>query len=233
MTDKTREKAIILLSGGLDSVVSMAYLREKYDIALALTFNYGQRSAKYEINAAAKISKYFNIAHKVIELPWLKEITRTSLVNTDNDIPLLNSDELDSLQKAGESAKNVWVPNRNGIFINTAAAFSDTFGYQYIVFGANKEEGTTFPDNTQNFIVRINASLEYSTLAKPKVIAPLIEMNKKEIILSGIKNNAPFSLIRSCYRDSEKHCGVCESCLRLKRGLQEASQTAIINEIFG
>jgi len=101
LTDKTREKAIILLSGGLDSVVSMACLIEKYDIALALTFNYGQRSAKHEINAAAKISKYFNIAHKVIELPWLKEITETSLVNTDNNIPLLNSDELDSLQKAG------------------------------------------------------------------------------------------------------------------------------------
>ncbi len=213
-------KSVILLSGGLDSLVSLAHAGEKYNISLALTFDYGQRAAKKEIESSKKITEYFNIEHKIIEIPWLKEITQTSLVNTEQALPALKSDELDNPVLTENSAKNVWVPNRNGLFLNIAASYCDSYNYSHIIFGANKEEGTTFPDNTQEFIDKINESFEYSTLVKPKVIAPLINLNKIEIIKIALGIKAPLYLLRSCYTDEKEHCGKCESCLRLNRALE-------------
>jgi len=215
-----KNKAIILLSGGLDSLVSLACAKDEYNIVSALTFDYGQRAAAKEIQTSKIIAEYFNIEHKVIEVPWLKEITDTSLVNTGQDLPELNSDELDNPELTNNSAKNVWVPNRNGVFLNIAACFADSFNFSHIIFGANKEEGTTFPDNTQEFIDKINASFEFSTMAKPKVFAPLINYDKTEIIKLALDIKAPLTLVRSCYTGEEKHCGKCESCLRLKRALE-------------
>lgn len=213
-------KSIILLSGGLDSLVSLDYAKDEYNIQFAITFDYGQRAAKKEIEAAKAIADYFNIDHKIIEIPWLEEITETSLVNTSKDLPALSSGELDNPEKTIESAKNVWVPNRNGLFLNIAACFADSINFTHIIFGANKEEGTTFPDNTQEFIDKINESFEFSTLVKPKVFAPLINLNKTEIIKLAFEIEAPLNLVRSCYTDEKKHCGKCESCLRLKRALE-------------
>lgn len=213
-------KSIILLSGGLDSLVSLAYAKNEYNVQLALTFDYGQRAAKKEIAAAKTIAEYFNVEHKIIKTAWLEEITETSLVNTNQDLPALDSDELDNAELTQNSAKNVWVPNRNGLFLNIAACFADSMNLEHIIFGANKEEGATFPDNTQEFIDKINAAFEFSTLVKPKVFAPLINLNKTEIIELALEIEAPLNLVRSCYTNEEKHCGKCESCLRLKRALE-------------
>jgi len=230
-------KSIVLLSGGLDSFVSLVYAKDEYNIQLSLTFDYGQRAVKKEIEAAKTIAEYFNIEHKVIKTPWLQEITETSLVNTNQDLPSLDSNELDNPELTLNSAKNVWVPNRNGVFLNIAACFADSFKQNvilseqserenlYIIFGANKEEGTTFPDNTQEFIDKINEAFEFSTLVKPKVFAPLINLNKTEIIELALEIEAPLNLVRSCYTDQEKHCGKCESCLRLKRALEANGKT--------
>jgi len=225
-------KSIILLSGGLDSVVSLALGLEEYNIKLALTFNYGQRAKNQEIKAAQEISKYYGIDHKVIELPFLQEITSTSLVNTDENLPELKTIELDRMDMIEDSAKKVWVPNRNGLFANVAASYADSFNFTHILFGANKEEATTFPDNSADFIAKMNNMLEYSTLAKPKLAAPLIDFDKKEIVKIGMEKKIPFNLIRSCYTDEGKHCGKCESCLRLKRGLAESAGEEIISQIF-
>lgn len=213
-------KSIILLSGGLDSFVSLALSKEEYNITLAITFDYGQRAMSKEIDASKAIAKFYNIEHKVISIPWLADITDTSLVNTNNSLPELDITELDNEELTNKSAKNVWVPNRNGLFLNIAACFADSQDFSHIIFGANKEEGTTFPDNTQDFINRINESFDYSTLKKPKVFAPLINNNKFEIVKIGLKKKIPFNLVRSCYTNNEKHCGKCESCLRLKRAFE-------------
>ena len=124
--------SIILLSGGLDSLTALGACKEEYGISLALTFDYGQKSVKQELEASEKIYKHYKIENKVIKLDWLKEITKTSLV-TEENIP---TDNLGTL----ESALSVWVPNRNGLFLNIAAAFADACDYDYIIFGANKDE---------------------------------------------------------------------------------------------
>ena len=228
---KENLESIILLSGGLDSLVSLAISKEKYNIKLALTFDYGQKSVEREILASEKICKHYNIQHKVIKLDWLKEITQSALVS-EKEVPLTKLEDLYSDEFVNKSAVSVWVPNRNGTFLNIAASFADSYGFDYIIFGANKEEGTTFPDNTQEFIDRINEAFEYSTQKKPKVFAPLINLNKNDIVKSAIEHEVPLQLTRSCYSRNQKHCGVCESCVRLKRALEENHCEEIIRVLF-
>ena len=219
-------KSIILLSGGLDSLVSLGLKKEELNIELALTFDYGQKAASKEIEASEKICKYYDIKHEVITLDWLKNITTTSLVS-DIEIP---SGELPDF--GDDSAKAVWVPNRNGLFLNIAGCYADSFGYNYIIIGANKEEGQTFPDNTQEFIDTVNNEFEYSTRVQPKVVAPLINYDKNDIVMLALKNNIPLELTRSCYQGRERHCGICESCVRLKNALIKNHDTKYTKILF-
>lgn len=219
-------KSIILLSGGLDSLVSLAITRDELNIKLALTFDYGQKSAKKEIYASDKICKYYGIEHKIIKLDWLKNITSTSLVS-DKNIP--TGKELDDEQ---QSAKSVWVPNRNGLFLNIAASYADSQDFDCIVIGANKEEGETFPDNTQEFIDSINEEFKYSTLNHPKVVAPLINYDKNDIVKVALVHNVALELTMSCYQSAQGHCGICESCTRLKHALEYNNAQKYISELF-
>lgn len=209
--------AIILLSGGLDSLVSLGLVRKNYENMLALTFDYGQKALADEISASAKICEYYNISHKIIKLDWLQNITKTALVS-DEQLPT-------DITDFNESMKAVWVPNRNGLFLNIAACFADSYGYGDIIIGANKEEGETFPDNTQEFADRVTAEFEFSTQVKPKVFAPLIKYSKNDIVKKALENNIPLELVRSCYKGGERHCGECESCMRLKNALEYNKDT--------
>lgn len=219
-------KSIILLSGGLDSLVALGYSKTKtdYNVELALTFDYGQKAVKEEIKTSKDICDYYNIEHKVIKLDWLKEITNTSLVSNDN-VPNTGF-------KTVESAKSVWVPNRNALFLNIAASFCDSYGYKYILFGANKEESVIFPDNTEEFRAQVTKCFETSTLVKPVVIAPLINYNKGDIVKIAVENSMPLNLVRSCYNSGEKHCGECESCNYLKNALLKNNCNEYIKLLF-
>lgn len=219
-------KSIILLSGGLDSLVSLGLKKDELNIDLAITFDYGQKSVAKEVLASKTICDYYKISHKIIKLDWLKEITQTSLVS-DEKIPTQNDLTMDE-----KSAKSVWVPNRNGLFLNIAGCFADSYGYNYILIGANKEEGQTFPDNTQEFVDAVNNSFNYSTLNSAKVVAPLINYDKNDIVMLGMTKGVPLELVMSCYQDDKGHCGICESCLRLKRALIENHAQKYIDILF-
>ncbi len=217
-------KGIILLSGGLDSLVSLGLGMQKYGISLALTFDYGQKALEQEVSTSKNICDYYKIEHKVIKLDWLKNVTHTALVE-DKELP-------EGIDNPEDSAKSVWVPNRNGLFLNIAGSFADGNDYDYIIIGANKEEGQTFPDNTQEFIDRINAEFEFSTQKHPKVVAPLINYDKNDIVKQAIEHNIPLEFVRSCYSNGKKHCGKCESCTRLKNALIANGDTHYIKELF-
>ncbi len=214
-----KEKSIILLSGGLDSVVNFKAGFDDTEVDFILTFDYGQAAAKKEIEAMKLIATEFGVSYKVIKLSFLDEISN-SLKN--GKIIDFDGRKFDNLEYTIETAKSVWVPNRNALFINIAAAFAEVSGAKYIFVGFNKEEGITFPDNSSEFIEKINESLKYSTLIHPRVKSVTIDMIKSEIVFLGKKINAPFKYVWSCYRGGEKMCGRCESCQRLKRALNEA-----------
>lgn len=213
--------AITLLSGGLDSVVATAIARRDYRIAAALTFDYGQRARDPEIRAARRFCTYWEIPHEVVALPWLTAITTTALVKTSRTLPQYQMQDLSNAEKQADSAAAVWVPNRNGVFLHIAAAYTEARGADAIITGFNAEEAATFPDNTAEFVTRINASLEYATLSHPRVISPTQQLTKRDIVQRGRALGVPLDWCWSCYEAGPAPCGHCESCVRSARAQEE------------
>jgi 7-cyano-7-deazaguanine synthase len=117
--------------------------------------------------------------------------------------------------------KNLWVPNRNGLFINIAACYAEYYGAQVIVTGFNRDEAREFPDNKPQFIAAVNHSLMYSTLQKVKVDSYVAEYTKKQIYRVGKRYKAPLHNVYSCYLGGEKMCGKCASCKKLFEAVNE------------
>ncbi len=225
---------IVLLSGGLDSTVALAlFLEREGSVQMALTFAYGQRATEKEIAAARRIAAHYGLAHRVIALPFLEEQTRTALVNREANLPCLDWAELDDMGHAQQSANSVWVPNRNGLFLNVAAVFAENLGEPCsLITGFNREEAATFADNSEEFMEAINRSLAYSTLEKVTVVSPTARLTKAEIVQEGLRLGVPLRYVWSCYEDGERLCGVCESCRRLKRALLAQDAREVVEEIF-
>ena len=213
------KKAISVLSGGLDCTVATSVFDEEYEIH-AITFDYGQKAAKQEINASKRICEKMGWMHEVIDLPWLSKISTSSL-NTDADIPELGEEDLDDLDKSSETASNVWVPARNTVFTSIALSYAESIGAEIIIVGWNGEEGATFPDNSKQYMEKFNELIDVGSPDKIRIEAPAIDLNKEEIVELGIKVGAPMELSYSCYKGDDKPCGVCESCVRRKRAFKK------------
>ncbi|MFH1612268.1 MAG: 7-cyano-7-deazaguanine synthase QueC [bacterium] len=209
------KKSLILLSSGLDSLVNLKIALNKTKVVLALTFNYGQKASKKEILYSKKICKFYEVPHKVISLPWLKSISDTSLTNKNKKVPKPSLKNLENI----DLVHSVWIPNRNGVFVNIAASFAEAMNIDLILFGANKEEGRTFKDNTQEFINASNNFFKYSSQKKIKLNSFTTQLEKKEIVEILLKKKIPLHFIWSCYEVGKKMCGKCVSCLRLKNAL--------------
>lgn len=218
-------RGVILLSSGLDSVTALGLAREQsMEVALALTFDYGQRAAEREIEYARNASKALQIEHKVINLDWLRDITKTAIVNTGMRLPAPGIEELDATEKALETARQVWVPNRNGVFINIGASFAEAMGCGHVVAGFDAEEAATFPDNSSEFVEAVSGALGYSTLNKVRVLAPVVTMRKDEIVGEGLRLGMPLEWSWSCYLSGPRPCGRCESCRRRERAFAMAGE---------
>jgi len=208
-------KSVVLLSGGLDSVVCLKRAVDETEVVLALTFDYGQPAAKREVEAAEEICKRLGVKHRTIKLEWLGEMLPEGL---KTEAP---GAELGDEKAEQEAARAVWVPNRNGVFVNIGAAFAEGLDCDQIVAGFNAEEGASFPDNSQEYIEAANAALELSTLRKPRLVSYTAKMNKMEILRLGRKIGAPLELLWSCYYGGEEMCGECMSCRRVLTALCE------------
>lgn len=213
-----KPKSLILLSGGLDSLVCLGVFKDKYNIDFALFFNYGQLSYKNELNSVKKICKHYKIKLKIINLPWLKNLSKTSVLTRNS--------------KNIQAGDNVWIPNRNGLFLNIAGSFAEELNYTNIIIGANAEEAKEFPDNSIDFIKAVNNEFKFSTKKDIKVIAPLVTCDKNETVQLAIKNNVPLEYVWSCYTDKPKHCGVCKSCVGLKNAIEYNKNSYYLELLF-
>ena len=216
---KNKPKAISVLSGGLDSTVATAYYNDKYEIH-AITFNYGQRSAEMEIKSAGAVCEKLGIKHTVLDLPWLKNLGKSALTS-DEEVPELKMNELDSKEICDETARKVWVPGRNVVFTAIATSFAEAENAEKIIVGWDLEEAATFPDNSKEFLNAFNNVLKIGTLEGVKIEAPVINMGKIEIVKLGTQINAPMDLSYSCYMGGKEPCGICESCMRRIRAFKE------------
>lgn len=211
-------KSVVLLSSGLDSTVNLYRAAKESEVVMAITFDYGQRAAAREIHFAGRLAANLKVPHRVIELPWFKDFTDSSLVNRKMDVPT-TSVEIDSFEASTNSAKAVWVPNRNGIFLNIGAAFAENVQAEWLIPGFNAEEATTFPDNSEEYLQAATKSLFFSTGNHVQVKCFTTALDKTEIVRLGRTLNVPFDLIWTCYFGEEKPCGQCESCQRFSRAM--------------
>jgi 7-cyano-7-deazaguanine synthase len=213
------KKAISVFSGGLDCTVATCVYDNDYEIH-AITFNYGQKAFAQELKASRKICEEMGWTHEVIDLPWLSDISNSSL-NTDDDIPEVSENDLDDINKSSETASNVWVPARNTVFTSIALSYAESIGAEIIIVGWNNEEGLTFPDNSQEFLNEFNELIKVGSPDKIRIEAPAINLNKEELVELGVKVGAPMKLSYSCYKGEDEPCGVCESCVRRNRAFKK------------
>ncbi len=217
-------KAIILLSGGLDSATTLAIARSEDFQCYALTFRYGQRH-RQEIEAAKKVADYLEvIEHRCVDID-LAQFGGSALTDLTIDVPRDRAD----LGKLG-LIPPTYVPARNTVFLSYALAWAEVLGAFDIFIGVNAIDYSGYPDCRPEFITAFEKTANLATAAavegkgKYEIHTPIINMTKREIILTGARLGVDYSLTHSCYDPDEqgRSCGRCDACkLRLK-GFAEA-----------
>ncbi len=210
MSDKNL--AVVLLSGGLDSCVTMAIAMESYNVAL-LHVGYSQRTQTREYNTFRSIARYYKIPETrtlAIELDFLRKIGGSCL--TDTNIPV----DKDNTNK---DIPTSYVPFRNTHLLSIAVSWAEVIKADRVYIGAVQQDSPDYPDCRAEYYEAYNRLVEVGT--KPstniKVVTPLLNMSKSEVVKKGIELAAPLQLTWSCYERNDKACGHCQSCrLRLK-----------------
>jgi len=212
-----KKRAVVLLSGGLDSTTTLYWAKnEGYD-CFCLIFDYHQRHKK-EIQSATKIAKLTNCKYQVIkfQLPWLG----SALLDKRIKIP-----ENRNLNKA--EIPSTYVPARNTIFISFALSYAEVIGADTIFIGANALDYSGYPDCRPKYYTAFNKLAQLGTKTgvegkEIKILTPLIDKSKAEIVKLGFELNVPFELTWSCYKGGSKPCGKCDSCILRSKGFKEA-----------
>jgi 7-cyano-7-deazaguanine synthase len=213
------KKAVVLLSGGLDSTTLLYYALDRGFQAFCLIFDYGQRHKK-EILQAKAIARQVGCDYQVatITLPW----QGSSLLDKRQSIPV--NGHIDPAE-----IPSTYVPARNIIFLSFAASYAEVLGAQGIFIGANAIDYSGYPDCRPDFMSAYQMVLKkgLKTGVKGsaiKIYTPLIRKTKAQIIRMGLKLGVPYAMTWSCYQGKGRPCGKCDSCLLRARGFAAAGQ---------
>ncbi len=205
------KKAVVILSGGMDSTLCAYKAKREGFNLITLHFNYGQRTEKRELKAFREISKELKAIKKIeLNLDFLKMLGGSSLIDKEQKIPT------EGLTK---EIPSTYVPFRNGIFISIATAVAEINRAEAIYIGVVEEDSSGYPDCREEYIKFMNKSINLGTkpTTKIEIVTPLINLKKEDIVKEAIKESVPLELTWSCYQNEEIACGVCDSCrLRLK-----------------
>ncbi len=211
--------AIVLLSGGMDSLVCAGLaLKENSDVYF-LHMNYGQKTSQKERECFDRIADFYEIPEskrKVIDMTFLKQIGGSSL--TDESIEV-KSTNLDSTV-----IPDSYVPFRNSIILSLAVSWAEVVGASKLYIGANHEDSPGYPDCRPSYYEAFNKVIQQGTKeGNIQIITPVISMRKSKIVEFGTKLHVPFELSWSCYKSGSRACGVCDSCRLRLRGFAEAN----------
>jgi len=212
----SNKRAIVLLSGGLDSAVALYVAKSQGYACRALAFDYGQRHRR-ELEAAQKISRISKCPLTILKitLPW----GGSALLDKQVNLP---SARLQALSRI----PSTYVPGRNLIFLSFAVSFAEASSAGAIFIGAHTEDYSGYPDCRPEFYAAFNQAVLRGTKRGTQhrriaIKTPLIRMSKAEIIRLGLKLGVPLALTWSCYKGGKKPCGKCDSCYYRDKGFRE------------
>ncbi len=211
-----RERGVVLVSGGMDSLVTMAIAASECDVA-AMHVNYGHRTEGREARAFTAICDHYKIERRlVIDMPHFAAIGGSAL--TDPSIALRRANLSDTSIPAS------YVPFRNANFLSAAVSWAETLGATGIYIGAVEEDSSGYPDCRAAFYDAFNGAIREGTKPESGIVirTPVIAMSKREIVMRGASLRAPFELSWSCYAESDIACGECDSCALRLRAFAEA-----------
>jgi 7-cyano-7-deazaguanine synthase len=216
------EKAVVLLSGGLDSTTVLAIAKAEGYETYALSFSYGQRHS-WELECARRIASTSGVKdHRIAQIDL--RVFGGSALTADIDVPKMRS-----LEQMSEKIPVTYVPARNTIFLSFALAWAEVLGCSDIFLGVNALDYSGYPDCRPEFIEAFEHVANLATKAGVegqqhlKIHTPLIAMSKAEIIQTGLKLGVDYGLTSSCYDPSSagEPCGACDSCLLRQKGFHE------------
>lgn len=217
----SQDKAVILLSGGLDSATVMAIVKQQGQTLHALSVDYGQRH-RAELSAARRVAAYFGTARHLIVPLDLRLIGGSALTDTQINVP----------ESASPGIPITYVPARNTLFLALALGWAEVLDCRDIYIGANAVDYSGYPDCRPAFIEAFQQLALVATQAGiegrgPRIQAPLLHLSKAEIIRRGLAAGVDYRLTVSCYQadDQGRACGRCDSCRLRRQGFAQAGET--------
>jgi 7-cyano-7-deazaguanine synthase len=211
----TKSRAVVLLSGGMDSCVCATLARRDYEVA-AVHILYGQRTEERERQSFLAICRRLNILDQlIVRNEALRAIGNSAL--TDDKIAIPRSDEV------GRDIPVTYVPFRNAHFLAVAVSWAEALGAETVYIGAVEPDSSGYPDCRPAYYAAFNQVVKAGTKAgRIEIVTPLIAMRKSEIVRLGLELGAPFDLTWSCYSQEDEACGVCDSCVLRLRAFETA-----------
>ena len=221
--DNIQRRAVVLLSGGMDSCVSAAIAQERHGAGnvAALHASYGQRTEARERRAFTEVADFYEIRERLVaQLDHFRAIGGSALTDRKIAVP---EDELGLPGPNGEIPVT-YVPFRNAHFLSVAVSWAEAIGAEAVYIGAVAEDSSGYPDCRPEYYRAFQELVRVGTRPETKIeiVTPVITLKKSEIIRRGVELGAPLHLTWSCYQSEDAACGACDSCLLRLRAFAEA-----------
>ncbi len=198
------DKSLVLLSGGLDSGCLLSEVVENNKNVETISFKYGSKHNKKELEAAKRISDFYKIKNTVIDLSFMQQLFVSNLFKEQGEIPLGHYND--------ESMKDTVVPFRNPIFLSIASGYALSNNFDVLYIGIHRGDHFIYPDCRPEFYDIFRKLIVQCSENSLKLSCPFINVDKSEIVKRGISSGFPFSLSYTCYKGDNAHCGECGSC---------------------
>ncbi len=213
-------KAVLCLSGGMDSSVCAALAARDFDEVYALHFSYGQRTEARELQAASDVARLTGAKEFLhLKLDLFRRIGGSALTDATIAVPEAAREE----SEIGSEVPVTYVPFRNAHFLSAAVSWAEVLGARTILIGAVEQDSSGYPDCRPAYYEAFNELIRTGTRdGDIRVVTPLIGMRKSEIVRLGVELRAPFHVTWSCYSGEHEACGVCESCVLRLRAFKQA-----------
>jgi 7-cyano-7-deazaguanine synthase len=218
-----RQRAVVCLSGGMDSAVCAALAARDYD-AYALHFSYGQRTEARELKSARDVAKKLNFRDFLhLEIDIFRRIGGSALTDVNIAVPKSPENEPPNSENRGDAIPVTYVPFRNAHFLSAAVSWAEVLGARTLFIGAVEQDSSGYPDCRPAYYEAFQQLIRTGTRdGDIEIATPLIHLRKSQIIALGLELDAPLNLTWSCYTGAEKACGECDSCVLRLRAFHEA-----------